>query len=74
MSTAKDLEKLEIVEHVSGVYSYHLAEPGKLIAVCGATGMMRTQIPIGYWGTKDHLPSRWCRACFRVHQERSGVN
>lgn len=59
----KNERPLSVVEHVSGVYSYHLAHEGEHTALCGRTAMMRTGIPLDGWGTSSHLHEKWCVDC-----------
>lgn len=61
----KDRERdLRIVEHVSSVWSYHVAEEGSIVALCGKDMMMGTHMSIETWGRRGgNLPARWCRKC-----------
>jgi hypothetical protein len=52
-----------IVEHVSSVWSYHWARPGSIVALCGKTGMMATNLPQSLWGQRTHLHEKWCAEC-----------
>ncbi len=63
---------LVISETISSTYHYHLRRVGpegvKLgggvpPALCGAELGWDTRFPLAAWGTKDHLPSVWCRKC-----------
>jgi hypothetical protein len=68
-------KKLFIVEHVSGVWYYHLSETGKSgqPALCGNTQVMSTEIPISSWGSKGHLNEKYCKECENVLQKKLGV-
>lgn len=65
----KNEQPLSVVEHVSGVYSYHLAHEGEHAALCGRTAMMRTSIPLDGWGTSSHLHEKWCVDCALAYDE-----
>jgi hypothetical protein len=61
-----------ISETETSTYSYHLRKVvggrlylggGAPAALCGARLAWDTQFPISAWGKKDHIPSKWCRAC-----------
>lgn len=59
---------LRIVEHSTGVWSYHLTrEPlgkrGLVRSLCGRGEMMPTGLRLSVWGKSDHLPSKWCKRC-----------
>lgn len=60
-----------VVEGAEGVWSYHLARPGTLKALCGRTRpMMATGIPLEGWGHRSgHLPERYCAACAKIAQD-----
>jgi len=68
---------LRLAETGSSTWFYHLVESdlgperqGKLVAICGAEFIgWETLIPIGCWGQKDHIGSRYCRACTAIKQK-----
>jgi hypothetical protein len=62
-------ESLIVSEGRGGTFRYHIStinHPN--LGLCGAK-TMHTAIPLNAWGTKDHLPSRWCPACEAVAKE-----
>lgn len=61
-----------IAETSTGTWNYHLREVGqegrKLSggagkAICGASVSWDTRIPLKAWGTKSHIPEKWCKLC-----------
>lgn len=62
---------LRLVEHVSGVWKYHLADydvpaEGLRVALCGRKDMMGTGSGapnLHLWGHVSHLRERYCREC-----------
>lgn len=65
--TCADTPEWRVVEGIAGIYSYHVRDASQpkaetLPAACGAQ-VMTTSIPLGTWGMKSHIPSRWCATC-----------
>lgn len=56
--------ELQIVEGVSGMWSYHLAYTDTPhFSVCGAH-TMHTSIPLSRWGNvSKHIPDSYCEKC-----------
>jgi len=59
--------KLRVVEHVSGVWSYHLAEEGKFRPLCNPESLvMNTSFKLEDWGCKcgnEGIRYKWCKDC-----------
>lgn len=56
---------VEIVEDVSGTWSYHLKRPEDSKALCGRRTMNTS---IAGWGSKapSHLPASYCSECEEI--------
>jgi hypothetical protein len=65
-------KKLKIVEGIAGVWHYHLSNTGENYqpALCGKKEVMRTELPLSFWGTKGHLNESYCNECERVAGKR----
>ena len=68
------MPKLVICERSTGTWNYHLRlvpageelklGGGTLQPLCGEVMMAwDTVMPLEAWGTRDHIPSTWCKAC-----------
>lgn len=60
--------KLRIVEHISGVWSYHLAEEGKYKSICPRqVQVMNTSFKgLASWGDRcgnKLINYKWCKEC-----------
>jgi hypothetical protein len=74
---------LVIAETATGTWHYHLREvkDGRLYlgggappAVCGVALGWDTRLPLSAWGTRDHVPSRWCSECERRRPQVTEVH
>lgn len=75
-SNADTPEPIRIVEHISGVWSYHLAKDRTWNAICGRTGMMSTAMPLECWGTacqNDRIRYKWCVECSKIADSAGGI-
>lgn len=57
----------KVVEHVAGVWSYHLRDASRpnastARAACGAP-VMTCGLPLRAWGFKGHLNEKYCASC-----------
>lgn len=64
--------QLRIVEHISSVWSYHLADTktGR-VALCGKGGMMPTHARLDSWGVPSQnkgLNYRYCQRCTELRE------
>ena len=66
LALISDVSSLRVTEGVSGLWHYHMSEPGKYVGLCGAP-TMNSALPISEWGQAfgRHLPKAptWCRIC-----------
>lgn len=57
------VERLIIVEGISGVWHYHLAHPATFTrSLCGRQ-TMKTSMNLEQWGSRGHLNETWCKRC-----------
>lgn len=59
--------KLRVVEHISGVWSYHLAHEGEYRAICDPSKqVMNTHFKLEDWGMRcgnESIRYKWCPEC-----------
>lgn len=63
------MERFKVVEHISGVWSYHLAEIDKYTSLCGKQ-VMDCNLPFKSWGVKTHLKESYCQICLEIASKK----
>jgi hypothetical protein len=61
-------DRLRVAEGVLGTFYYHLRLPEDRFGLCGDR-VMHTSIPVSAWGTRTHVPERWCSRCEKAARE-----
>jgi len=75
------MSRLVVCEKSTGTWHYHLRRiesdddlklgGGILPTLCGEEmSAWDTRMPVEAWGTRNHIPSKWCAKCQEVADEQ----
>ena len=66
-------KNLQVTEGVSGLWHYHLSEPGRISRGLCEKATMYTAIPLAQWAKPfgEHFPKKptWCADCAKLGEE-----